>query len=219
MAKDAYPTGSDLAAFLAEFGVTAPSAAALDTLAAAGVQRFENAVHRTMLAGPPEARPYDPPAEPLLDLLADLAELTSITYTPEGAPPTVFTTPADYRPMPTNAPARGRPWLWIDFRRTWWLPHPDSLRGAISILGRWGYGLTIPEDAWLAMLSAGASPLWDRAAAAALAAGGGGPLKSWRQGNSSEEYATVTPEQTVALKEGFLTDFPAAVAAYRKDYL
>lgn len=219
MGQPAYPTGSDIAAYLADFGVTVPVTASLEVFAVAGRQAFENAAGRVMLAGDPEARLYDPPAEPLLDLMADLAEITSVTYQPEGAPEAVFTYPADYRPMPQNAAAQGRPWQWLDFRRMWWIPRPDSLRGAISILGRWGYGLTIPEDAWLAMLAAGAAPLWDKAAAASLAAGGGGPLKSWREGNASEEYATVTADQTAALKTTFLANFPATVAAYRKDYL
>src|SRR5262245_848463 len=153
MGKSAYPTGADIAEYLAEFGITVTNTAMLDTLAAAGVLRFEREAGRRMLAGADQARTYDPPATPLLDLGADLIGITSIAYQPQGSSSQAYSSPADYRLLPQNAPQLGRPWEMVDFVRVWWCPQPSSQRGALTVTGKWGYGTTIPEDAWLAMLA------------------------------------------------------------------
>jgi hypothetical protein len=209
---DAYPSGDDLAAFLSEFGVEVTNTAALDTLAAAGVATFEAAVGRVMLAGEERTDTFDPPTDGLLDLSADLAAPpTSITYQPYTSTPQSFVIAQDYSLLPQNALARGKPIERIRLSRAWCQPYGFGQVDSIAVTGLWGYGLTIPDDAWLAMLSAGASAFFDKGSL-----GGGGAIKSWKEGNSSATYAEVTAADRAALKQAFLIDTPAVIATYRK---
>lgn len=158
MAKSAYPTNSDLVAFLNAAGFT-PGTLDTATAIAAGIADFERRAGRTMLTGGTATRHFAPPVQGFLDLEEDLCEITSLQYQPEGSSPETLTAETDYWLLPYDAPSFGRPWLAVGFRRRWSLPLPSALHRAILVTGRWSYGLTMPDDAWLAMVQRGAALL------------------------------------------------------------
>lgn len=151
----AYPTRVDLGEWLQDAGFSASALANLDltTAAAAGVATFEQATGRRFLATT-QTREYDPcrvSPRGVLDLKADLAALTSVAY---GS--TSYVVGTDVRAAPLNAPDDGRPYAWLEFghwRRFYAATFP--LATLITVVGSWGYGTTIPDDAWQAMLAAG----------------------------------------------------------------
>lgn len=153
MGKAAYPTGAELAAYLVAAGFTSAFVAALDTttFAAAGASEFEREAGRRMLAVT-QTREFDPcrvGTNGFLDLKADLASLTSVAWNT-----TAYTVGTDVRAFPLNAADDGLPYSGLSFgywRRFsgYGYPFPPL----ISVAGDWGYGATIPEDAWAGMLA------------------------------------------------------------------
>lgn len=161
MSKTAYPTQTDLNSFLTAAGVTVGS---LDTATAinAGIAEFERRARRTMLAPAGTAtRYYDPPDNPLgiLDFCGDLAVLTSIVYRPQGGSATTWAQNTDYMLLAYNAGTDGLGYWGARFRQRWFAPSTDpfSQGRSIEVTGRWGYGTTMAEDAWEAMILLGAS--------------------------------------------------------------
>lgn len=196
-----YPTGSDLAAFLAPAGLDL-DAFDLERLAAAGIAAFERATGRTFLAAD-GTRTFDPPTAPggVLDLRADLAELTSVSYAG-----TALTVPAQVRALPLAGPPYDR----LQFQRfhgmpalPWW-----SQLGQISVTGLWGYGETLPGDVFEAMLAQAALQVHAQALHAAT-----GGLKVWREKDRSEDYGGGSWD---ALRAGWEDLVGAAVGAYRR---
>jgi hypothetical protein len=184
-AKTQYPNGEDLETFLTAAGFSSTRLATLDleSGAAAGVATFEQATGRRMLAIS-ETREFDLPEHPraILDLRADLASLTTVAVSGTGQ-----TLGTDVRLLPVNAADRGRPYRMLQFARRFYpvATYPQPSWGAVAVTGLWGYGTTIPEDAWLAMLALGALQLHPLLAQAEL-----GGLESWTEGDVTERYGS-----------------------------
>lgn len=155
----AYPTAADLQAFLEDAGFTLSAGviAQLDASVRAGIRDLEKATDRIFLAAAATRR-FNPPTNSqhlLLD--QDLASLTSLSYGPATGT-VVFVNGTDFTLEPWDAPARLLPYDTVVFAdgHRWSYPLPIDQRGSIYIVGAWGYGVTIPENAWLAMLARGA---------------------------------------------------------------
>jgi hypothetical protein len=152
MADAAYPTDNDLAAWLLGQHVDATWTADIDLADAAsdGVATFESAAGRRMLATT-QTRVFDPPkpGRTILDLRYDLASFTSLT-----ASGSAMVRNTDFWLLPENADLDGRPWSRIEFA-SGYSPQLGARR-CISVTGKWGFGVTIPGDAWHGMLAAGA---------------------------------------------------------------
>lgn len=106
-------------------------------------------------------RNYDPPANAAapdagggyLDLAQDLAALTSVVYFPQGAVSgETWVENIDFWVRPYNAAADGKPFLGLELKRRFMSPLLPAMHKSIQVTGRWGYGTSIPEDAWLAMI-------------------------------------------------------------------
>lgn len=154
MGKAAYPTGADLVAYLTAAGFATTFIAALDTTTAAlaGAAQFERDADRRMLAVT-QTREFDPERvgpRGFLDLRADLATATSVAYGSQS-----FIVGTDVRLMPLNAVDDGHPYNALSFgywRRFYAVSYP-LLPVLITVIGSWGFGATIPEDAWEGMLA------------------------------------------------------------------
>jgi hypothetical protein len=217
VSRTSYPSTSDLTALLTSYGLTLDAGQVAGAVLA-GIESFESAVDRHMLAGKATdntaqgavTRTYLPPDNVygILDLAGDLAAAPTVTYQPHGAAAEAFTLLTDYRLDPENAPAEGRPYERLQFHRRWYAPGLWSFGSALQVTGTWGYGATIPEDAWRAMLHGGLLWLVGQAWGAGTV-----PLKSWKEADAEEEYAVPSwADRQQALQ----MDIAAAVHRYRK---
>lgn len=165
MGKSAWPTATDANAFLSTLGASAPGAD-WPTIIAAEVMGFEAETgYAPFLAGGTASRHYRAAGKTWLDLDGGWVSVTSLTR--EGSALLGFS-------LEPGVP--GRPGTWIRF------DYP--VEGEVIVTGVPGYALTIPGDAWHAVL--------DRAVARALESslGGSGQLKRLRQGALSLERAS-----------------------------
>ena len=180
MARTLYPTGADLQSILAQAGISITDPTFLDGAVRAGIQAFETACSRHFLAGksienadePEATRLFDPPMayehSLWLGPWGDVTAISSVVHQakPDGQPTTLVEN-RDYFPEPANNPARGlgynrlRRGRWASWTWHGWDMAPCGGGGwmsgvqSIEITGLWGYGTTIPEDAWLAMAYGG----------------------------------------------------------------
>lgn len=170
MGKSAYPTAKNLSEFLSGAGLTLTNAQELFLPAAATAARleFERRTDRVFLAGASAQRRTDPPTahvdgETILFLPWDAATITAVSYQPTNATAETWTEGEDYDLLPYHASTVGLP---IDrlriYGKRWLGPLTSQVRRSIYLTGTWGYGATIPEDAWLGMLNAGALQLWQQ---------------------------------------------------------
>jgi hypothetical protein len=129
----------------------------LDASIRAGIRDLEKATDRVFLAAAATRRFNPPTSSQHLLLDQDLASLTSLSYGPATGT-VVFVNGTDFTLEPWDAPARLLPYDTVVFAdaHRWNYPLPIDQRGSIYIAGAWGYGVTIPENAWLAMLARGA---------------------------------------------------------------
>lgn len=165
MGRTAYPTDSDVAALAAS--VPLPSGFTFTGMAAAAVAEWERATgYRPFLgSGMPETRTYDPPGPNrrtlagfsllgggrLLDLESGIYGLTSVSIgVGPSAPGTVLTLGTDFWLDPLNADTIGVPWQRIRFRAPTF-----GLEGSVAVVGLFGYGALVPEDAWQAIARLG----------------------------------------------------------------
>jgi hypothetical protein len=167
MPKSQYPVAADLVDLLASGSLTVTTPRATNAILA-GIDQFEGEVQRHMLAGVNtdnsvrgtagvETKTFDPPASGLLQLgsAGGLAEIASVVYAPPSSSPTTWTLGTDYVPQPETGP----PYTSLRVVRRWWDPEPFGLQRSVQVSGKWGYGLSIPDAAWWAMLVAGAMKL------------------------------------------------------------
>src|SRR6185436_8967936 len=182
-----YPSGDDLQAYLVGAGFSATFLATqgydLELFAVAGWQAFNREANRVMLARTQTREFSAERVSPrgFLDLGADLVAVTSVVY---GT--TTFTEGTDFRLMPLNAAEDGRPYQGLSFgtwRRFYSSTFPLTM--LISIAGSWGFGLTIPEDAWLGMLALAAMEMGP-----ALAQARSGGLEMWSEADMTERYGS-----------------------------
>ncbi len=222
MGQAAYPTAVDLSSFLTGAGVATGVVAGLDLATAVAAARiaFERASGRVMLAGASATeRRFDPPTnrERVVWLgdggrNGDLASLTSVVYQPEGATAETWTQNTDFELLPENALHASddpvQPATMLRCTRLWSSPLPLSLRRSLKITGRWGYGLTIPEDAWAAMRYRAASLVLPQVRQAST-----GGLTRIQMGSSVQEYGRGGWD---SLQSGWDAAYQEAVMAYRQ---
>lgn len=183
--RTSYPTGENLEAFLLEAGFSTTFVASLDLelWALAGWQAWEGSANRKMLATT-QTRRFDPRrVTPMgfLDFRGDLVAVTSAAF---GT--TSFTEDTDFHLVPLDAAAFGQPYFGMHFghwRRFWASTWP--LGPLISITGSWGYGATIPDDAFVGMLAAAALELSPQVIQART-----GGLEAWTEADMSERYGS-----------------------------
>ncbi len=191
MPYSAYPTGADVDAKLTAAGVDTTG---LDTDSAIGaaIASFERQTGRVpMLAGEATTRLFNPPtgAGLVMSLNNDLAALPD-TVTVNGL---AMIEGTDYWCEDTNAPQFGWPFQrirWSIYRwpMNWAVQLPQWVN-SIAITGQWGYGLTLPDDAWTAMVELACVELYQEAANAAT-----GYFKTIKVGSGDREvtYADVS---------------------------
>jgi hypothetical protein len=185
MAKSTYPTAAELETSLLAAGLTQELVDALDltTAALAGRETFEGMTGRRMLATT-QTREYDPrriSPRGVLDLRTDLVAATSVTYGTQA-----FTVGTDVRMAPLNAADDGRPYGWLEFGYWQFYPYGGygfPLPTLITVVGSWGYGATIPENAWQAMMMEAALSLFPTISAF-LTAG----MVGWDEADMQEQY-------------------------------
>lgn len=218
--KADYPGPGDVLALLAATGVEVSPVADLATAAAAGARDFERAVSRTMLAPPESTRRLNAPVsrEGALIFDRDLASLTSVAIQAQGGTSQELTQGTDYTLEPFNAAADGMPYtalVFFSWGWSWYEPLWYGYRGSIYVTGRWGYGTTIPEDAWAAMQARAALLLWGPLVTGRAGGPGGlasATLRAESGGlNSSENYGDLL--KVAALWQ---EQYHSAVCRYRR---
>lgn len=211
-----YPCGADLALFLAGTGLAVSDALAqqLDATAGQAVLDFEGAVFRRMLAGAEEIRAFTPRGGLLQ--LDDLAAAPSLVrYVPQNGDPETLALDTDYLLEPANALLRGVPITRLRLRG-WFGRMPGLLPSVwgeqtLRITGRWGYGTTIPADAWQAMLARAAHLCVPQ-----LALGVSRGLVSVRSMNSQIAYAAGPVTPLSAEDAAWQKTYDDAVRSYRR---
>lgn len=125
--------------------------------------------------------------------------VTSLTaYVTPTDPGTVLVQGDDFVLSPANAPADGRPYDSIDFNVAVW-GEPQS----IVIVGKFGFGLSLPDDVFYAILQAGCAAIMPQLGLSML-----GPVQSMSEGGVTLVSRTSSGlslfENTAA---GWLKDF------------
>jgi len=162
-----WPDGGDLAQFLGDVGFdTSALATSIDTYVSAAIYDFERVTGRQPFLGTTQTRLFNPPGPndrrtrsnvmPMvgggrrLSLQSGLVSLTSLNVgvTIDNPVGTAYTANRDFFLRPNNAPAEKRPYDLIEF-----LNPQYGQFSSIQVVGMWGWQATIPDDAWLAVLS------------------------------------------------------------------
>jgi hypothetical protein len=227
--RSAYPTASDLTAFLAAGGITI-DATQVGIAVLAGIEAFQRSVGRHMLAGMTvenvlvgeQTRVYQAPPNPFgyIDFEADLVEEPNgIVYEPLDGTPESYAQLTDYILLPQNAVLDGHPYTGLQLRSRWWSPPSWSVHSAIQVTGSWGYGTGIPEDAWQAMLIGGVRALLDMQVISAE--GISGASGSWSHEGHSESSSTSSGSSSSATQrmESWQGIWDSVVRRYLKVYL
>ena len=218
MARTAYPTDSDVAALAAS--VPLPSGYTFTGMAAAAVDEWERRTgYRPFLgSGSAETRSFDPPGPNrrtlsgysllgggrILDLECGLYGLTSVSIgVGPDAPGTELMLGTDFWLEPLNADVISVPWQRVRFRAPIF-----GLESSVAVVGLFGYGAAIPEDAWQAIARLGCA-LGLQALAEGLRLG----AVKWAEENVSESYDAVL---IGALGETMRAWAERVLAAYRR---
>lgn len=219
----AYPDGSDLAAYLISIGIlSAAQVAALDLdgrMLAAVAQWERRTGFIPFLAAAASTRRFDPPGpnrrtgrigltrggDARLDFLGGLVgEPTSVIvgFSNHSAGETL-TADDHYWLLPVNSVALGRPYLEIEFISGQW-----GAARSVSILGRWGYDTTVPDDVWDALLAYGA---WLALPDLIFFLTGG--VVSWTEAGVTEQYG---PKPLAGLIDSWKTALDGILGSYQR---
>lgn len=170
---NSYPADSDILAAITGSGAPIPSGFSASGLAAAAIDIWEKSTgyEPFLSSGVTTMRTYDPPGpnhqkmdgfsllggSRMLDLGAGAVSISQVNIgVGPGAPGTTMTLDEDYWPEPKNAPLENRPFERIRFRSPIFGPE-----ASVQITGVFGFGLTVPDDAWLAIVQLGAATGFD----------------------------------------------------------
>ena len=214
--KTAYPTATDVEAFIEASGITCTAAqtAFLDEAAARGQQVIEQRCGRVFLgSGNNSTRYFDPPTNRNGRLeIDDLASLNTVQYQPYGSTAETLTLNTDFWTLPDNAAARSLPFTALQFRdRRWSGPITSSLRRSIIVSGQWNYGTLaagFPEAVWLAMIAAGLTDMWE-----IFAQSISGGMLSWREADVQEDWGV---EPLKRLRDAWETRANTTIRLYRR---
>jgi hypothetical protein len=127
---------------------------------------------------------FDGDGSYIVDLDGGFVAITSVSVNS-----VVGTLNTDYRTMPLNAVAKGRPITYLSFARGFFgrlRPYPawQGQTAPVSVTGKRGAFVAIPDNAWNAMLSLACISL----AADIERLIANGAIKSWKSGTTEEEY-------------------------------
>lgn len=166
-----YPADSDVTSLLTSMGAQLPSGFSVTGYAAQAVAEWERRtgyIPFLNTSGVDATRTFDPPGPNqrvmygtrlmgggmILDLKAGLYSLTSVTVgvTLDNPTGVLFTLGRDFWLEPVNADVESKPFEFIRFR-----VQQFGSQHSIQVIGRFGYGATIPQDAWEAIRRLGAS--------------------------------------------------------------
>lgn len=216
MPKSEYPNAADLQSYLEVAGFTVDAALAprLGDAIEAGIGEFEATAGRKMLwTAAAVTRRVDPPTSRSSTLILpwDLCALTSIIYLPTGGTSETLVEYTDYLLEPEGGPSLlpAKPWTAVEFfARRWHGPLSDSERRSLRFLGKFAYGVTLPDDVWEAMLCQGALLVWAQIAQDTTS----GRL-GWKEGDASEDYGA---EPWTRLRDNWGDTYKRVVSKYRK---
>lgn len=173
------PTAQDLVLRLTGMGITTYS---VDLMAAAadGLAEFETATGRAMLAVS-GTRTFPPPDIPtrVLDFREDLYGYPTAL----SIAGTAYARDTDYRLLDPNAYLRGKPYWGAKFLNLFSVPVASPWWNAVSVTGLWGYGTTIPNDAFDAMVAIGLLKVLPDLGIEAT-----GVLNRWVEAEVTEDY-------------------------------
>ncbi len=184
-----WPTVAEVTTRLGEAGIASadiPSSTSLQRSIDAAIKRFKN-ISRFfpfLSTGTEETRRFSPPESGVLKLKAGLLTLTSLTtHNYPNATATTLTVNEDFWLMPEDAAEKEEPYRWIEFRR--W---QHGLPRSIALVGKWGFSLTVPDDAWEAVMQLALAHAL-RLKSSAVSGG----MSSWMEGNVQETYGVDGP--------------------------
>ncbi|MHB8637812.1 MAG: hypothetical protein ACYC96_15210 [Fimbriimonadaceae bacterium] len=218
MPRTTYPTDSDVAAFAAS--VPLPSGYTFTGMAAAAVAEWERRTGYLPFlgSGVSTSRSFDPPGPNrrtlsgfsllggarILDLQSGLYGLTSVSIgVGPSSPGTALVSGADFWLEPLNADAMGVPWQRLRFRAPVF-----GLESSVVVVGSFGYGSVVPDDAWQAIARLGCS-----LGLAALTEGMKLGAVRWAEENVSEAY---DPVLIAAVGETMRAWAERVLAGYRR---
>lgn len=198
----AYPIASDVQALLTATGLVSGTPTVTAELASA-IAEFERLTGwRPFLAeGTDATYRFDPPEwGSKLWLPCGFATITGVTVgVSHDSVGTALTVDEDYRTLPENAAASGRPFDGIEFYVSC-----AGGPGSVRIAGKRGFSTTVPDDAWLAIAQRAASLAMTRNAGASAV-------------SSKIEQGDLTMQGGGSgFVERWDGAFAAAVATYRK---
>lgn len=164
-----YPADSDVLACLQGAGAVLPAAFAPAGLAAAAINMWERRTgyEPFLCNGNVTTRTYDPPGpnhqrmdgfsllggSRVLDLGAGAISVQQVSIgVGVGVNGTVLTLGEEYWPEPKNSTAENRPYERIRFRSPIF-----GAEASVTVTGQFGYGLTVPDDVFLAIVRLGAA--------------------------------------------------------------
>ena len=183
MSRSAYPTASDVITALASAGILTTDYPYLSSLAAgaaeSGQVQVEKYCNRVFLAGSSTARYFDPVTNGRTLWLP--VEATAISSVVLGG--STLTANEQYWLQPYNYSADGIPINRIEFATSYYSPVWPGNKRSLVITGTWGYGSTIPEPVWQAML---AVAQWNLMPAIRETQNIG--AEDWREADVSEKY-------------------------------
>lgn len=185
MARSAYPTASDVITALASAGILTTDFPYLSSLAQGAAEngrvQVEKYCNRTFLAGSSTARYFDPVTNGRTLWLP--VEATAISSVVVGG--STLTLNSQYWLLPYNYSDDGIPINRIDFFNIYFSPLVPGNRRSVVVTGTWGYGSTIPEPVWQAML---AVAQWNLMPAIRETQNIG--AEDWREADVSEKFGT-----------------------------
>lgn len=117
--------------------------------------------------------------------------VTGITFDDTGTPQTGITRVLnrDFTIRPENAPARNRPYEWIEFFFPMY-----GMANSIQITGKFGFCTTLPAQVWRAILDRGVAIVLNDTTPAV----NNGVIR-WQEADSAEAFAEMPFEKVIAL--------------------
>lgn len=186
-----YPSSSDLKAFLVAAGLTVTSALnnQLEAAVTGAAADLERETGRKFIAVT-ETRRLDPPTnyrdgQSRLILPYDVVSLSALNYTPYGSTATLLVVERDYNLGPSENADKDWPYWELDIyaRYGWIRPLASAYRRSLYLTGVFGFGLTVPDNVWMAVLARAGWRLYGQ-----IAQGVTGGVTSWQSEGEKESY-------------------------------
>ncbi len=200
------PTAEDMLLRLTGMGIT-PTGVDLNAAAVDGLAYFETACGRRFLAQS-ETRTFDLPTAPsgVVDLMDDCYGFPSAVSV--GGTAKALNT--DYRMRDQNAYSRGKPFWGIQFPGLGFIASagPFPFWNSVSVTALWGYGMTIPNDLFDGMVTAGLLRLLPDLGTAAT-----GVFNKWTEAEVTEDYG---PETYGRMQERWQMQIDKLATKYRR---